>query len=64
MGNTEQLLTPEQLAERLQIPLGTLYRWRSRGEGPPGLRCGRHLRYRPEDVRRWEAERVSEGSRG
>jgi predicted DNA-binding transcriptional regulator AlpA len=42
----------------------TLYQWRYRGVGPPGLRIGRHIRYRPEDVEAW-LHRVSElGQRG
>jgi excisionase family DNA binding protein len=48
-----QLLTPQQVSELLQMPLQTLYTWRSRGEGPPALKLGRHLRYRRADVERW-----------
>jgi excisionase family DNA binding protein len=46
----EQLLTPAEVAEILQIPLKTLYQWRHRSEGPPALKIGRHLRFRPVDV--------------
>ena len=31
----------------------TIYHWRRTGYGPPGVRIGRHVRYRPEDVRAW-----------
>lgn len=48
-----RLITVEELSESLQIPVATLYRWRSRGEGPQGIRLGRHLRYRLGDVDRW-----------
>ena len=48
-----QLLTPEELAQQLQVPLATLYGWRSRGEGPPGSKVGRHVRYRQEAVDKW-----------
>jgi predicted DNA-binding transcriptional regulator AlpA len=55
----EPLWGPEELSEFLgDIPLDTLYYWRHRGEGPPALKVGRHLRYRPEDVRRWLDSRV------
>ena len=37
----------------LGIPLATIYRWRSRGDGPRGIRVGRHVRYRVEEVERW-----------
>ena len=48
-----QLLTPVELSEQLGVPIGTLYGWRTRGEGPRGIRVGRHLRYRQSDVDRW-----------
>lgn len=48
------LMTPTELAEYLRIPLGTLYQWRHRGEGPEAIRVGRHLRYRHADVTKWE----------
>ena len=53
-----QLLTPEELAEQLQVPLATLYGWRSRGEGPVGRKVGKHLRYRQEDVDSWVDSRA------
>lgn len=49
----EPLLSPAALAELLDVPLGSVYRWRSRGEGPPGIRVGKHVRYRPADVAAW-----------
>lgn len=47
------LLSPTQLADYLQVPVGTVYAWNTRGGGPPRVRVGKHVRYRPEDVRRW-----------
>lgn len=47
------LMGPEGLAEWLDIPLATIYRWRSRGEGPRGYKVGRHVRYRRSDVELW-----------
>ncbi|HLQ55153.1 MAG TPA: helix-turn-helix domain-containing protein [Streptosporangiaceae bacterium] len=52
-----RLLTPQQLASELQVPLKTIYQWHSRGGGPRAYRVGRHLRYRREDVERWLAGR-------
>lgn len=40
----------------LGVPVGTLYQWRTRHQGPPGYRVGRHLRYDPGEVRRWVAD--------
>ena len=54
----EPLLTAQELASYLDVPLKTLYSWRYRGEGPPGFRVGRHLRYRWTDIRRWLTQRL------
>jgi excisionase family DNA binding protein len=53
MRESDSLLTIRQLAAKLQIPEQTLYAWRTRGEGPPGLRVGRYVRYRLQDVEEW-----------
>jgi excisionase family DNA binding protein len=56
------LLTSEQLAEYLQVPLATIYRWAYAGTGPVGLRVGRHRRYRRADVESWlDAQRADHG---
>jgi len=53
-GSVRQpLLGPADLAAYLAVPLATVYRWRSRSEGPRGYRVGRHVRYRLDDVERW-----------
>jgi len=51
--------TPESLAEHLQIPIATIYQWRYRGEGPPGFRVGRHVRFRTADVAAWVEEQMN-----
>ncbi len=48
-----RLLSSEDVAEYLGVPLGTVYRWRSRGEGPAGYRVGRHVRYKLADLEHW-----------
>jgi excisionase family DNA binding protein len=52
------LLSTEQLARFLGVPVKTIYQWRYRGEGPPAYRVGRHLRFRWPDVRAWLEERA------
>lgn len=47
------LFSPADLADYLGVPLATVYRWRSHGDGPEGIRVGRHVRYRTVDVERW-----------
>lgn len=49
----EKLLDAGTVADILGVPLTTLYAWRTRGGGPPGMRVGRFLRYRREDVEAW-----------
>lgn len=46
-------MSPDELAEWFGIPLATVYRWRSRGDGPKGYKIGRHVRYRRSDVEAW-----------
>lgn len=58
MTDDDRLLTAEDLAAFLEVPLKTLYAWRYRGEGPVGFRVGKHIRYRWTDVERWIGDRV------
>ena len=45
------LLTPEQAAEFLQVPVSTLAVWRSTGRVPlPYLKVGGRVRYRKDDI--------------
>lgn len=52
------LWTVEETAAHLQVPLRTLYAWRTRGIGPRGIRVGRYVRYRREDVEAWLDEQA------
>ncbi len=58
MEPLDQLLTVEDLAAYLEVPVATVYAWRHRRQGPPGFRVGRHLRFRWSDVQRWIDERI------
>ena len=53
MDRTERLMTLADLSDMLGIPVNTLYGWRVRGDGPPGYRVGRHVRYRRSAVEVW-----------
>jgi len=59
-----KLLSPEQLSELFDLPLGTIYRWNYAKTGPPVLRIGRHVRYRETDVEAWLDEQALEQGRG
>ena len=47
------LLTADEVANRLRVPLATLYKWRSVGGGPEGYFVGRHLRFTEQAVDSW-----------
>lgn len=47
------LLSVQELAAVLQVPVRTIYQWRLRGDGPQGMRVGKYLRFDPADVARW-----------
>ena len=53
-----RLLTINEVAELLGVPVATIYRWRHVGDGPPGYRIGRHVRYRRADVETWIESRA------
>ena len=40
----DKLMSLTDVSEMLGIPVQTLYRWRSKGDGPAGYRVGRHVR--------------------
>jgi len=46
-------LSPAQLAAELQIPLQTIYVWRSMRKGPRGHKIGNHVRYSRADINAW-----------
>jgi predicted DNA-binding transcriptional regulator AlpA len=47
----EPLLSMEEVAEILGVPMTTMRYWRKRREGPPSFRVGKFVKYRPADVR-------------
>ena len=51
-------LNQRQLAERWDLSEGTLERWRCEGIGPVFLKLQGQVRYRIEDVKAFEAERL------
>ncbi|WP_082592705.1 MULTISPECIES: helix-turn-helix domain-containing protein [unclassified Phycicoccus] len=51
-----RLWTLQDVSDFLNVPMGTLYQWRVRGEGPPAFKVGRHIRFDPDRVRAWLSE--------
>ena len=52
----EPLLSTQELAEYLGVPVKTIYEWRTCGHGPCAVRIGRHLRFAVPDVQAWVAQ--------
>ena len=57
----EKLLEEKELAETLQVSLGTLRTWRTEGKGPRFHRIGQMIRYAPSDVKNWLVSRQGGG---
>jgi excisionase family DNA binding protein len=58
--HTDRLLSVQELADYLEVPVKTIYTWRYRSRGPKGFRVGKHLRFRWHDVQTWVADRIAE----
>lgn len=59
-GQGERLLTVEEVAEWLGVPVGTIYAWRYRNTGPASYKVGRHVRFRRADVEGWLEDKRTE----
>ena len=49
----ETLWRIDDLAAHLGVPKSTIYGWRTTNYGPPAIKVGKHLRWRPEGVAEW-----------
>lgn len=61
---TDTLVSPQQLAEYLGIPLKSVRNWRTTGSGPRGIRVGKHVRYRWSDVEAWLERQADQPRQG
>lgn len=55
----EGLLSPNEVAAYLGVPVKTVYRWNTTGTGPTYVRVGKHVRYRLADVDKWLASNAA-----
>ena len=55
----DKLWTVDDVSAFLGVSRNTLYQWRTRGEGPPAVRLGKHLRFDPDRVRAWFGDQVA-----
>lgn len=53
MSAPDRLMSISEVAEVLGVPSATVYQWRHRGVGPRGVKVGRYLRFRREDLDLW-----------
>jgi excisionase family DNA binding protein len=51
--NRDGFITPEELADYLQVPVATTDYWASNGGGPGFHKVGKYRRYFPADVKEW-----------
>jgi len=58
-AESERLWTALDVSRFLGVPLGTLYQWRTKSQGPVAYRVGRYLRYDPVGVRAWVGEQAA-----
>jgi len=56
---SERLVSVQELASYLDVPVKTIYAWRYHGQGPRGFRVGRHVRFRWLDVQVWLSEQMA-----
>lgn len=57
-------MTPEQVAEMLQVSVKALATWRCGGTGPQYARLARFVRYRRADVEAFMADRLRHSTYG
>jgi excisionase family DNA binding protein len=58
-SGVDEILTLDEVAKILKIPIGTLRKWRSNSEGPKGFRVGKYVRYRRSAVEQFVSEQES-----
>jgi excisionase family DNA binding protein len=57
-GELPAVLSIQEVAKLLKVPVSTIYAWNRRGEGPPHYKVGRKLRYRKSFAWKWLAEHL------
>jgi excisionase family DNA binding protein len=55
----ENLMTVQDVAAYLGVPVATVFAWNSRGTGPRRSRVGKYVRYRRADVEAWLDQRAA-----
>lgn len=63
MTAPEPLISMQEVADRLGVPLQTLRRWRKHGRGPKGYPLGRRVNFRWSEVEAWLDQQHEDGPR-
>ncbi|RYC07267.1 helix-turn-helix domain-containing protein [Nocardioides zhouii] len=65
LSGLEPLLSIEELAEYLDVPVTTIRDWRTDGKGPCAIKVGGRVRFATSDVLTWlHRQREAEPGRG
>jgi excisionase family DNA binding protein len=54
----QAVLSIQEVAKLLNVPISTIYAWNRHGVGPPHYKVGRKLRYRKSNARKWLAKHL------
>jgi excisionase family DNA binding protein len=57
-SESHNVLSIQEVAKLLNVPVSTIYAWNRHGVGPPHYKVGRKLRYRKGNARKWLAEHL------
>jgi predicted DNA-binding transcriptional regulator AlpA len=53
-------MSPQDLADWLDVPVKSVYVWNSTGTGPRATRVGKHVRYSRQSIAAWLAAQESD----
>ena len=56
-------LTIKEFAKRQKVSVVTVRRWINAGIAPLHIRCGRTIRFRPQEIEAWETRRIQDSAR-
>jgi excisionase family DNA binding protein len=57
-NESHNVLSIQEVAKLLNVPVSAIYAWNRRGVGPPHYKVGRKLRYQKSDARKWLAKHL------
>ena len=62
-GNTDQILTIQELSDYLKVPVSTLYKLAREGS-MPGTKVGKHWRFQKDAIDGWLAQQNPDSGDG